>query len=160
LLVEVKAAGGNDILVGSESDAPSYKERFFGQRGWDQVWGGRGEEFVRGGRDSDVVYTGCGADVVVSNDAALLDGIHVGFDNDAVCSKNVLDRVWASDRQSYPGETDTTYYSSQALGAVNSFTSGNGTLTHCDDNHGTGWGGCTDWSLTAPPAACEGVVPP
>ena len=79
------AYGGNDLLIGSNSESSSYSETLYGSTGNDELHGGAGSDDLFGGTGDDLLFGDSGADLLSTDGGT--DVAHGGAGNDTLIAR-------------------------------------------------------------------------
>ena len=170
------AYGGNDLLIGSNSESSSYSETLYGSTGNDELHGGAGSDDLFGGTGDDLLHGESGADLLSTDGGT--DFAHGGAGNDTLIARGTVlgtlhgdtgSDVLCADKLGVqmigsPGNTtdwNFLYWSSTATGTALErgigigWSYGGGAYTWCGNTSWSTLLGFCDWAtLSQAPSGC------
>jgi hypothetical protein len=156
----LKGLAGEDLLVGSTSTDLDYDEELLGHANADVLIGMAGNDLLRAGGGADLLLAGEGNDVLIAGTGVGTDELRGEKGIDFLCTDDASDLLVGSEAFDDAWDVNFLYYSSTISGSPNAFSVANGVLSACGhSSHGSSWGGCTHYTLSAAPAVCSAFVP-
>jgi hypothetical protein len=153
--VEARGYGNGDIILGSDSESPTFFEYLRGYNGSDVVLGDAGNDVLGGGFGIDFLFGQAGQDVLWGGNDTVVDTLDGGYGDNLLCVADGEDVMLGATAP----DNDTTvrlYVSQSTPNPVSPDTRANSTDSECGNAVVGPWSqvGCTQVTLTSPPGEC------